>query len=88
LWVLARVCLRCGDTESAKQALERVLELGVAEPEDARAHLALARLHEHRGKAPDRAYFHARFTLGAEDTEMHGRRLGRLHRRLLRLSEP
>jgi hypothetical protein len=47
-------------------------------------HLALARLYERQLRDLTRAHAHARFTLPAEGPEAHGRRLGRLRRRLLR----
>jgi uncharacterized protein YprB with RNaseH-like and TPR domain len=86
LWLLARVWLRRGEPASAIGTLERALHSCACEEESSAVHLALARLHEHKVKAPGRAYYHARRTLAAEGSEAHGRRLGRLHRRLLRLA--
>lgn len=54
----------------------------------ARAHLALAKLSEHRFKNYDRALVHARFTACLEGADEQGRRIARLTRRLARALDP
>jgi hypothetical protein len=61
--------------------LSGLRELEGAQHVAARIHLELAKLYEHRVKDPERALFHARLTIPAEDLERQGRRLDRLERR-------
>jgi uncharacterized protein YprB with RNaseH-like and TPR domain len=86
LWLCAAVARRAGDAASAIQALERALAIAACERSAARVHLALTRVYERLHKDVQRAHQHARFTLAYEGPEAHGRRLGRLRRRLERLA--
>ena len=79
----AQVAKKRGDAVSAAQAWLRALEHKRAGAGAAEAHLALARLYERDLRDLPRAYAHARYTLPAESVHAHGRRLGRLWRRLL-----
>jgi uncharacterized protein YprB with RNaseH-like and TPR domain len=73
-----------GEFEAARGCYERALALAPDEPTRASVDLALARFHERKLKDLVAAYRHARGTLLAEGPEAHGRRLGRLRRRLER----
>ncbi len=84
LALCAAACRRGGDSAAALRAWQRALQLADCEQSRAHAHLALARLCEHALRDPRAAYGHARLTLPAEGAHAHGRRLGRLHRRLER----
>jgi tetratricopeptide (TPR) repeat protein len=79
----ARVAQRRGDVAAAVSAWQRVLELSRDEISAAQAHFALAKLYEHGLRDFAAARQHARFTLAVEGELGHGRRLGRLQRRLL-----
>jgi uncharacterized protein YprB with RNaseH-like and TPR domain len=83
----AQVAKKRGDTLDAASAWLRALELQASAANNAQVHLALARLYERDLRDLPRAYAHARWTWPAEDARAHGRRLGRLHRRLLRSSQ-
>lgn len=78
----AQVAKKRGDAEQAAAAWLRALALHGEGVRAAQAHLALARLYERDLRDLCRAYSHARFTLPAEGPLAHGRRLGRLSRRL------
>lgn len=64
-----------------ERAKELLLELVAAEPFDAPAHLALAKLFEHRLKEYDRAAHHAARAAEAEGEDASTRRLERLKRK-------
>jgi uncharacterized protein YprB with RNaseH-like and TPR domain len=85
-WLCATIARRNRDAGAATDALQRALAIAASEPVSARVHLALARVYERLHKDLVRAYQHARFTLAHEGPEAHGRRLGRLRRRLERLA--
>jgi uncharacterized protein YprB with RNaseH-like and TPR domain len=80
----AKVARRRGDARAAAEAWQRALQVAPCELTAAEAHCALAKLYEHALKDLRRARAHARMTMPAEGPVAHGRRLGRLHRRLLR----
>jgi uncharacterized protein YprB with RNaseH-like and TPR domain len=73
-----------GDTIRAAELLETALLHTSAPPLRAATHFALAKLYEHDHGALAAALRHARHTELIEGSLAHGRRLGRLHRRLLR----
>jgi hypothetical protein len=87
LLLSAAVERRRGDAHATVDAWQRVLQAACHETSVAQAHLALSRLYEHKLKDLRRAQHHARFTLAAEGAEQHGRRLGRLQRRLERSAD-
>jgi uncharacterized protein len=84
-WVRAAVARRRGDLHGAALAFEEALAISACERTAGRAHLALARLYERQLRDLARAHRHARFTMSVEGPEAHGRRLGRLRRKLERL---
>jgi hypothetical protein len=92
LTLCSEIELKLGRLPEAIEFLERALGLGsVAGDLDetfARAHLhfTLAKLYEHEQHDLGRALRHARNTEPVEGPAFHGRRLGRLYRRLLRSS--
>jgi uncharacterized protein YprB with RNaseH-like and TPR domain len=73
-----------GDPTRAVELLERALAHTLEPPLRAALHFALAKLYEHDQAAPATALRHARHTESVEGPLAHGRRLGRLYRRLLR----
>jgi uncharacterized protein YprB with RNaseH-like and TPR domain len=73
-----------GDTIRAAELLEAALLHTSSPPLRAATHFALAKLYEHAQGALAAALRHARHTELIEGSVAHGRRLGRLHRRLLR----
>ena len=73
-----------GDTVHAAELLEAALLYTSSPPLRAATHFALAKLYEHDQGALAAALRHARHTELIEGSVAHGRRLGRLHRRLLR----
>lgn len=76
----ARLLTQAGELGRAESILRSAIEL---QPQPApELHLALAKLYEHRLKAPTQALDHARRTGGAEAPEAHARRVMRLERRL------
>lgn len=93
----AEVELRLGRVAEAIALLQRALEVPEASPngraadgakvELAGIHFSLAKLYEHEQHDFARALHHARETEPIEGPELHGRRLGRLYRRLLRSAE-
>ncbi|MDH5671774.1 MAG: ribonuclease H-like domain-containing protein [Myxococcales bacterium] len=84
LALAALAAARAKRHEHAAESWSRVLQHATDDLWSGRAHLELAKLYEHRLADPARAYGHARFTLELEGEQAHGRRLGRLTRRLLR----
>jgi uncharacterized protein YprB with RNaseH-like and TPR domain len=82
LFLAAELKLRAGDVQGAELALRSSLEAAVAHSEQAaRAHLALAKLYEHKLKQPARALQHAQHTAASEGDEACKRRVERLRRR-------
>lgn len=75
-----------GDVSAAVTALLACLERTETKLQAAFVHHALAKVYEHNLKDFGAAHRHARFTLEIEGPEAHGRRVGRLRRRLLTLS--
>jgi uncharacterized protein YprB with RNaseH-like and TPR domain len=81
----AAVAKKRGEAEGAASAWLQALAAGdQSSVRAAAAHLALARLYERDLRDLPRAYAHARRTMPAEGPTAHGRRLGRMSRRLLR----
>jgi uncharacterized protein YprB with RNaseH-like and TPR domain len=80
----ALIARRRGDSHGAAHAWQQALAHASCELAAGRVHLALARLYERQLRDLAQAYSHARFTLPAEGPEAHGRRLGRLRRKLER----
>ncbi|HEY6881810.1 MAG TPA: ribonuclease H-like domain-containing protein [Polyangiales bacterium] len=80
--------LKRGDTQAAVAAFERAVEHAEHELDRARAHLALAKLHEHKTKHCARALEHAAHTAACEGHEARDRRVDRLTRRLQRRADP
>ncbi len=75
--------LKRGELDKAVAAFEAALELG-QELDRARAHLALAKLHEHKTKRLERALEHAACTHACEGEEARNRRVARLTARVRR----
>jgi hypothetical protein len=81
--------LRANDFEAARQAFLQSLEAaGNHGAHASRAHLALAKLYEHRFKDYERAFSHARCTAACEGEDACARRSERLQRRLARPALP
>lgn len=82
-----RALLLCGEVErksgDVREAIA-LLEQANALQSEAAVHCALAKLYEHACNDFARALQHARHTEACEGPERHGRRMGRLYRRLLR----
>jgi uncharacterized protein YprB with RNaseH-like and TPR domain len=76
--------LKRGAVAAALEAFERALACAEQELERARAHLALAKLHEHKTKHYQRALEHAACTHACEGAEARDRRVDRLTRRVQR----
>jgi tetratricopeptide (TPR) repeat protein len=76
-----------GDNQRTSGGHARAETLAQHEAELASVHFCLAKLYEHEQRDFARALVHARNTESAEGPELHGRRLGRLYRRLLRSAE-
>lgn len=81
-WIRARIARRSGELAAEASALHDALASAPAQGDAGHVHLALARLYEHRQKDLAAAYRHARFTEAWEGAVLHGRRLGRLRRKL------
>jgi uncharacterized protein len=80
----ALIARRRGDAHGAALAFQAALAHAGCELSAGRVHLALSRLYERQLRDLARAHSHARFTLPVEGPVAHGRRLGRLRRRLER----
>lgn len=80
--LVADVERRRGRAAQAAEAWHAALEAVPHGPEAGEAHLALAKLYEHRLRDLPRAQLHAWGTEPAEGEEANGKRLGRLRRRL------
>jgi uncharacterized protein YprB with RNaseH-like and TPR domain len=78
------VARRAGEMPAAIRHFEQALQLCEDPERSASLHIVLAKLYEHALRDLVRAYDHARFTEPAEGAESHGRRLGRLTRKLER----
>ncbi|MEL6185798.1 MAG: ribonuclease H-like domain-containing protein [Myxococcota bacterium] len=82
---LGKVRLRTRDLEGARQAFERGVEAALGQASlAAPLHLELAKLFEHRLKAPDLALVHAAHTARAEGPEASAKRSARLQKRCVR----
>ncbi|MDD9971877.1 MAG: ribonuclease H-like domain-containing protein [Myxococcales bacterium] len=79
----AEVMRRRGDYAGAATCLQAVLSATGVCALASEVHLALAKLYEHRLRDLPLAHRHALHTLDSEGPQSHGRRLGRLRRRLL-----
>jgi tetratricopeptide (TPR) repeat protein len=84
LWLCSEVERQLGRTPEAIACLERALEQTLPSERRAHVHFTLAKMYEHEQGDLERALHHARRTEPVEGPALHGRRLGRLHRRLLR----
>jgi uncharacterized protein len=84
LQLVGELKLREGDVAGACEAFERALDLSVRHSDVARAHLALAKLHEHKTKQHARALVHALCTAEAEGEQASARRVDRLRARIAR----
>ena len=81
LFLVGELKLRQGDLAGALHAFEASLEASLTSLERARAHLALAKLHEHKTKQCARALQHASETAGIEGESASARRVARLTKR-------
>ena len=79
--LLARQARRSGDADTAHQAWQNLV---ARYPDDAAAHLALAKDFEHRLKDYAQAIVHARSAQEAEGEEASERRLARLGKKDMR----
>jgi len=79
LHLLARQSAKRGDFATAEKTWLQLLDRF---PDDATAHLALAKHHERRTKDYDRALIHARRTAQAEGEDACAHRVARIERRL------
>lgn len=84
--LMATASRRRGDAAAAVAALHACLARAEHAREAALVHHALAKLYEHALKDCRAAHAHARHTLEIEGAEAHGRRVGRLRRKLLAAS--
>jgi len=75
-----------GDVAAELSALRACLERTQTQPQAAFVHHALAKVYEHNLKDFGAAHTHARHTLEIEGPLAHGRRIGRLRRKLLNVS--
>jgi uncharacterized protein YprB with RNaseH-like and TPR domain len=73
-----------GEMTQAVALLERALAHSLHEPRRWQLHMTLTKLYEHEHGDLEGALRHARQTEPIEGPMLHGRRLGRLHRRLMR----
>lgn len=80
----AELARQLGDVTEAIAHFERALPLRASQAQHAAVHCALAKLFEHDRRDLSRALRHARHTELCEGPHAHGRRIGRLVRRLLR----
>jgi uncharacterized protein YprB with RNaseH-like and TPR domain len=80
----AELARQLGDVDDAIAHYQRALSLRASEEQHALVHCALAKLYEHDRRDLSRALAHARHTEACEGPHAHGRRLGRLYRRVLR----
>lgn len=84
--LVAAASQRRGDVGTAVSALRACLERAETEQQAALVHHALAKVYEHGLKDLQAAHAHARHTLQVEGPRAHGRRIGRLRRKLLSAS--
>lgn len=84
LSLIAQVQRKRGQPGEAAEALHQALPRSSDPGQLAELHFALAKLYEHGLRDWGRARHHARHTEPVEGPQAHGRRLGRLSRRLLR----
>jgi hypothetical protein len=84
LFLVGELKLRRGDLEGACEAFEGSVATSVSSLDTARAHLALAKLHEHKTKQRERARHHAALTVAVEGEEASARRVARLAKLTLR----
>ncbi|NOY94641.1 MAG: ribonuclease H-like domain-containing protein [Deltaproteobacteria bacterium] len=80
--LLAQQARRRGDVEACQRALERAVAIDADEQITAAAHLALAKLHEHKFKDLERALRHAHLAEECEGEEASAYRVARLERKL------
>jgi uncharacterized protein len=85
--LLCQVERRAGDPQAAARALEDALAFARTETERATLHFALAKLYEHELRDAQRAHLHALHTERIEGPAAHGKRLGRLRRRLFKQAQ-
>ncbi len=80
--LLAQQGRRRGDIEACQRALERAVALDAEETLTAAAHLALAKLHEHKTRELESALRHACLAELAEGEQASAHRVARLRRKL------
>jgi len=81
-FLTGELCLKAGDVEAAERAFLRSIEAACGLANRAgRAHLALAKLYEHRLKRFDTALLHARGAIAHEGPDAAARRVARLSRK-------
>jgi uncharacterized protein len=87
-WIAGELHRRRGELAEACAAFHAAVEAagdhGLCGEASARAHLALAKLYEHKLGQPARALTHAEAARDAEDPGAHDRRLSRLRSKLVR----
>jgi uncharacterized protein len=88
LYLVGELELKRGELASAVEAFERAAALTGCEQARARAHLALAKLHEHKLNQCQRALEHAARTAACEGEAASERRVARLRARLQRAANP
>lgn len=86
LTLCAEIEHKLGSSDAAIELFERAVEIAADDLAKAQLHFMLAKLYEHEQHDLARALRHARYTEPVEGPCHHGRRLGRLYRRLLRSS--
>ena len=84
LWLAAELARKRGDDEARLTLLHRALEAADDDRRAARAHLALAKVYEHRRRDYDAALLHARSTDVEEGTPARDHRVARLLRKIER----
>ncbi|MET0344179.1 MAG: ribonuclease H-like domain-containing protein [Polyangiales bacterium] len=84
LQLLGELRLKAGELERAIDAFEGAIAASTSRVEAARAHLALAKLHEHKTKRLDLALRHAAETAAAEGEDESRRRVARIVQRSAR----
>lgn len=85
LYLVGELKLKQADHAGACAAFERALEASLHDGDRARAHLALAKLHERKTKDYARALFHAALTAACEGEDASERRCARLRQRMARV---
>ncbi|MFK7989889.1 MAG: ribonuclease H-like domain-containing protein [Sandaracinaceae bacterium] len=82
LWLASELARKRGDTAARLTLLQRALEVSTDPRRTARAHLALAKIHEHTHRDFETALLHARSTDHEEGTAARDHRVARLLRKI------